>query len=124
MNFKRESQRAPGLSAVPAVPRSPTIEVVSDVICPWCFIGKRRLEKALAILDRPDVAIRWMPFQLNPGAPKQGLDRQAYRIRKLGSLAYSQQLEARVAAAGSEEGSNSIKCFFHQRGRAWSRGVS
>ena len=80
------------------------IEVVSDVVCPWCFIGKRRLEKALALLSRQDEAISWKPFQLNPGAPKEGMDRQAYRIRKFGSLAYSRQLEARAAAAGAEEG--------------------
>jgi predicted DsbA family dithiol-disulfide isomerase len=78
--------------------RSPVIEVVSGVVCPWCFIGRRRLEKALALLDRQDVTIRWKPFQLNPSAPKEGMDWQAYRIRKFGSLAYSQQLEARVAA--------------------------
>jgi len=84
--------------------RPTVIEVVSDVVCPWCFIGKRRLEKALALLSRQDVTILWKPFQLNPGAPKEGMDRQSYRIRKFGSLAYSQQLEARVAAAGAEEG--------------------
>src|SRR4051794_33136176 len=84
--------------------RPPVIEVVSDVVCPWCYIGKRRLEKALALLQRESVTVSWKPFELNPGAPKEGLDRQAYRIRKFGSLAYSQQLEARVAAAGAEEG--------------------
>ena len=93
-----------GVSDVSAGVRPPVIEVVSDVVCPWCFIGKRRLEKALASLDRQDVLIRWKPFQLNPTTPKEGVDRQAYRIRKFGSLAYSQQLEARVAAAGAEEG--------------------
>jgi predicted DsbA family dithiol-disulfide isomerase len=92
------------VSEVPVVPRPPVIEVISDVVCPWCFIGKRQLEKALALLDRQDVLIRWKPFQLNPGAPKEGMDRQAYRIRKFGSLAYSRQLEARVAATGAEEG--------------------
>ena len=92
------------VSEVSTVLRSLTIEVVSDVVCPWCFIGKRRLEKALVLLGRQDVTIRWKPFQLNPGAPKEGMDRQAYRIRKFGSLAYSQQLEARVATAGAEDG--------------------
>jgi predicted DsbA family dithiol-disulfide isomerase len=80
------------------------IEIVSDVVCPWCFIGKRRLEKALALLDWPDVRVHWMPFELNPDAPKQGMDRQAHRARKFGSLARAQELEARVAAAGAEEG--------------------
>jgi len=82
----------------------PVIEVVSDVVCPWCFIGKRRLEKALELIGRQDVAVHWKAFELNPGAPPEGLDRREYRIRKFGSLAYSEQLEARVAAAGAAEG--------------------
>jgi predicted DsbA family dithiol-disulfide isomerase len=80
------------------------IDVVSDVVCPWCFIGKRRLEKALTLLGRPAPQIRWKAFQLNPDAPKEGMNRQAYRARKFGSLAYSQQLEAHVADAGIEDG--------------------
>lgn len=80
------------------------IEVVSDVVCPWCYIGKRRLEKALALLGRPTAQVRWKAFQLNPDAPKEGMNRQAYRVRKFGSLAYSKQLEARVAQAGREDG--------------------
>jgi predicted DsbA family dithiol-disulfide isomerase len=80
------------------------IEVVSDVVCPWCFIGKRRLEKALALLDRRDVTVRWRPFELNPDLPKAGMDRQAHRARKFGSLARAEELEARVATAGAEEG--------------------
>src|SRR5215467_7510998 len=81
-----------------------SIEVVSDVVCPWCFIGKRRLEKALVLLDRRDIEVRWTAFELNPGMPKEGMDRAAYRTRKFGSIEYSRQLEARVIAAGAEEG--------------------
>ena len=80
------------------------IEVVSDVVCPWCFIGKRRLEKALALLGRQDVQLDWKAYQLNPSAPQDGMDRRTYRIRKFGSHAYAQQLEAAVAAAGAEDG--------------------
>jgi predicted DsbA family dithiol-disulfide isomerase len=80
------------------------IDVVSDVVCPWCFIGKRRLEKALTLLGRRATQLRWKAFQLNPDAPKEGMNRQAYRARKFGSLAHSQQLEARVADAGMEDG--------------------
>jgi predicted DsbA family dithiol-disulfide isomerase len=80
------------------------IEVVSDVICPWCYIGKRRLEKALSLMGRTDAVVRWKAFELNPGAPREGMDRREYRMRKFGSLAYSQQLEARVASAGASEG--------------------
>jgi predicted DsbA family dithiol-disulfide isomerase len=78
-----------------------TIDVISDVICPWCFIGKRRLEKALN--GRP-AAVRWHPFQLNPDMPREGIDRRTYRIRKFGSWERSQELDARVAAAGQGEG--------------------
>jgi predicted DsbA family dithiol-disulfide isomerase len=87
-----------------AAVHSPVIDIISDVVCPWCFIGKRRLEKALALLGLPNVSVRWKPFQLNPDAPKEGMDRQSFRARKFGSLARSQELEARGAAAGAEEG--------------------
>lgn len=80
------------------------IEVVSDVVCPWCFIGKRRVEKALALLKRKDVRVHWKAFELNPDAPKEGMQRAAYRAQKFGSLAYAQQLEAHVVAAGAEDG--------------------
>src|SRR3954452_24949265 len=74
-----------------------TIDMVSDVICPWCFIGKRRLEKALG--DRA-ATVRWQPFQLNPDMPQEGIDRKSYRIRKFGSWERSQELDAQVVAAG------------------------
>src|SRR5436305_4723677 len=77
---------------------------VSGGGCPWCFIGKRRLEKALTLLGQPKAQILWKAFQLNPDAPKEGMNRQAYRARKFGGVAYSQQLEARVAEAGMEDG--------------------
>ncbi|PYT33760.1 MAG: disulfide bond formation protein DsbA [Acidobacteria bacterium] len=80
------------------------IEVVSDVVCPWCFIGKRRLEKALALLGRKNVRVHWKPFELNPDAPKEGMNRAAYRARKFGSTAHAQQLETHVVEAGTEEG--------------------
>jgi predicted DsbA family dithiol-disulfide isomerase len=80
------------------------IEVVSDVVCPWCFIGKRRLEKALVLAERESTHIHWKAFELNPQAPKEGLDRQAYRTRKFGSAAYAKELEARVIQAGAEDG--------------------
>src|SRR3954447_16595729 len=78
-----------------------TIDVISDVICPWCFIGKRRLEKALG--GQP-ATVRWHPFQLNPDMPREGIDRKTYRIEKFGSWERSQELDARVAAAGEDEG--------------------
>jgi predicted DsbA family dithiol-disulfide isomerase len=60
------------------------IDVVSDVICPWCFLGKRRLDAALAVLDDLDVFVRWRPFMLDPTIPPEGLDRQQYMLNKFG----------------------------------------
>lgn len=80
-----------------------TVEVISDLICPWCFIGKRRLEKAIAAFDVP-VKVRWLPFQLNPTMPKEGISRREYRIKKFGSWERSQELDARVIAVGKDEG--------------------
>ena len=80
-----------------------SVDVISDVICPWCFIGKRRLEKAIAAGDGR-VKVRWLPFQLNPAMPKEGISRREYRIKKFGSWERSQELDAQVVAAGKGEG--------------------
>ncbi len=83
---------------------APRIDVISDAICPWCYIGKRQLERALALLAekglRFDVA--WHPFQLNPDMPAEGWDRKEYRIQKFGSWEKSQAMDARITetAAG------------------------
>jgi predicted DsbA family dithiol-disulfide isomerase len=77
--------------------------VISDVICPWCYIGKRRLEKAVASFGGP-VTLRWLPFQLNPAMPKEGVSRREYRTKKFGSWERSQELDARVVAVGEAEG--------------------
>ena len=81
------------------------VDVISDVICPWCYIGKRRLEKAIANLDaQHDVTVHWHPFQLNPTMPKEGISRKEYRTRKFGSWERSTELDAKVIAAGESEG--------------------
>jgi predicted DsbA family dithiol-disulfide isomerase len=81
------------------------IEVASDVVCPWCYIGKRRLEKALGLLkDEFEVEVRWLPFQLNPDMPPEGIPRADYRKAKFGSLERSKQMDARVIAEGKGEG--------------------
>lgn len=81
------------------------VDVISDVICPWCYIGKRRLEKAvIAFGDQYDVRVRWHPFQLNPSMPKEGISRNEYRTRKFGSLERSAELDANVIAVGESEG--------------------
>ena len=79
--------------------------MVSDVICPWCYIGKRRLGKALAALSgEVSAEIRWLPFQLNPTMPVAGIPRAEYRVAKFGSLERSRELDARVAKEGKSEG--------------------
>jgi predicted DsbA family dithiol-disulfide isomerase len=78
------------------------VDVISDVICPWCFIGKRRLERAVAALDRQH-EVR-VPFQLNPTLPKEGISRRDYRTKKFGSWERSQELDARMVAVGQTEG--------------------
>lgn len=95
--------------SLPAAPTTAntnlTIEVISDAICPWCWVGKRRLDRALAALS-PEISatITWRPFELNPDMPKEGLDRRAYRSRKFGSWERSQGLDAQVAAAAKADG--------------------
>ena len=81
-----------------------TVDIFSDVICPWCYVGKRRLEKAIAALEGQDVAVRWLPFQLNPQIPKEGISRREYRISKFGSWERSLELDAKMVAVGEEEG--------------------
>jgi predicted DsbA family dithiol-disulfide isomerase len=84
--------------------RALTIDIVSDVVCPWCYIGKRRLEAALATLATRDprrgAQIRWHPFQLNPGLPPAGVDRRTYLETKFGGPARAAQIYDRVRAAG------------------------
>lgn len=80
-----------------------SVDVISDVICPWCYIGKRRLEKAIAATDT-QVRVRWHPFQLNPQMPKEGISRKEYRTRKFGSWERSMELDAKVVAVGESEG--------------------
>ena len=81
------------------------IEVASDVVCPWCYIGKKRLDKALQLVSNEiNAVVRWLPFQLNPDLPADGIPRTEYRKAKFGSLERSKQLDARVIAEGKGEG--------------------
>jgi len=79
------------------------VDVTSDLICPWCFVAKRRIERAASILGK-SLEMRWHPFQLNPEMPVDGLNRRLYRSAKFGSWEQSQPLDAQVAAAGKEVG--------------------
>ena len=78
------------------------IEVYSDVVCPWCYVGKRRLGRALTEFGGA-ARIAWRPFQLNPTMPKDGMDRTAYLEAKFGSLDAFRQLEEHVLVAGASE---------------------
>jgi predicted DsbA family dithiol-disulfide isomerase len=80
------------------------IDVVSDAICPWCWVGKRNLDRALTLLDGEAFAIHWRPYQLNPDMPREGVDRATYRAAKFGSLERSAAADARVAQAGAVAG--------------------
>jgi len=82
------------------------IDIVSDAICPWCYVGKRNLEAALAALAAEGLqfSVHWNPFQLNPDMPKQGVERAAYRAAKFGSAERAREIDARVAGAAEAAG--------------------
>jgi predicted DsbA family dithiol-disulfide isomerase len=80
------------------------IDVVSDVVCPWCFIGKRRLERAVALRPQIPIEVRYRPYFLNPWVPRQGMDRDQYLTKKFGSPERYRGIAQRVAAAAAAEG--------------------
>lgn len=80
------------------------LDVFSDTICPWCYIGKRRLERALKARPQPNLLMRWRAFQLNPGMPSAGMDRQQYISAKFGSVDRANRLYQTVARIGASEG--------------------
>lgn len=80
------------------------IDVVSDVVCPWCFIGKRRLEKALALKPGIPVEVHWHPYFLNDWIPPEGMSREQYLTTKFGSPERYKGIAQRVSAAAASEG--------------------
>ncbi len=81
------------------------IEVYSDVVCPWCYVGKRRLEQALESSGRQASArVFWRPFQLNPTMPKAGMDRRVYLEAKFGGPGEMQAIHQRISGAGVSAG--------------------
>ncbi|XP_062009749.1 uncharacterized protein LOC133726252 [Rosa rugosa] len=77
---------AEGSSGTKPAKKLVEIDIISDTVCPWCFVGKRNLDKAVeASNGRYDFRIRWHPYQLNPNAPKEGLDKRKYYEQKFGS---------------------------------------
>lgn len=90
---------SPSISAEPL-----QIDVVSDVVCPWCFIGKRRLEKAIELQPEIPVEVTFRPYFLNPWVPRAGMSREDYLTKKFGSVERYNGIAQRVAAAAAEEG--------------------
>jgi len=81
------------------------IEIYSDLICPWCYIGKRRMQAGLKLLGKEFAPkIVWRPFQLNPDMPIEGMNRKNYRTKKFGSWERSIAMDAEVAATGKSLG--------------------
>lgn len=80
------------------------IDIVSDTICPWCYIGKKRFERAVAESGRSDIMVAWRPFQLNPDMPTDGMARDAYLKLKFGGSDRSRQIYRAIAENGAEEG--------------------
>ena len=81
------------------------IEIYSDLICPWCYIGKRRMQAGLKLLrkeHRPKIV--WRPFQLNPDMPAEGMNRKVYRSKKFGSWERSIAMDAQVTETGKDLG--------------------
>ncbi len=79
------------------------IDIFSDVICPWCFIGKKRLEKALDLRPSAQVILRWRAFQLNPDMPAGGMDRRQYLAAKFGGPDAAERIYDNVRAAGQRD---------------------
>lgn len=111
------------------------IDVYADIVCPWCYVGERRLEQALAQRPQLKVERRWQPFQLNPAMPAAGLDWADFARRKFGGIERAQAAFAQVAAAGAPDGitfafdrvasapntvdAHRLILFARQHGREW-----
>lgn len=80
------------------------LDVIVDVVCPWCFLGKRRLDAAIADLDDLDIEVRYRPFQLDPTIPTEGIDREEYIIGKFGSADALDEAHARLFSLGADVG--------------------
>ena len=80
------------------------VDIIFDPVCPWCFIGKRRLERAMAMRPHISVERRWRPFLLNPDLPGEGIDRTAYLLKKFGSEARVRRVYGAIAEAGQSGG--------------------
>ena len=80
------------------------IDIVSDAVCPWCYIGKRRIENALALVPDVPVEVHWRPLFLNSWVPREGISRDEYLTAKFGSVEAYKGIAGRVVAAAEQEG--------------------
>lgn len=80
------------------------IETFADLVCPWCFIGKRRLEDALSQHQQDKFRLRWLPFQLNPDMPREGMPREQYLLAKFGTLERAHQVHTMVTETARKDG--------------------
>lgn len=84
--------------------QSVTVDVVSDVVCPWCYLGQKRLDRAIAANPDIDVVVHWRPYQLDPTIPAGGVDRQQYMLAKFGDPSRIAQAHQRLVGLGAAEG--------------------
>lgn len=87
-----------------SVNTSINIDVISDVVCPWCYVGQRNLQRALTTLGSGAVLVRWRPYQLDPTLPSEGQDRQSYMLQKFGSAERIRTMHDRLREIGAEAG--------------------
>ncbi|MGI9415697.1 MAG: DsbA family oxidoreductase [Hyphomicrobiales bacterium] len=80
-----------------------TVDIISDVMCPWCYVGKRRFEKALKLTPDTRVDVKWRPYQLDPTIPREGVDRQEYLAKKFGGADRAKQIYQAIVDAGAQE---------------------
>ncbi len=80
------------------------IDIIADTICPWCYVGKKRFDRALEMRPQDDLEVGWRAFQLNPSMPKQGMDRKEYVAEKFGGLERARSVHGSLEVAGEEEG--------------------
>ena len=80
------------------------IDIIVDTVCPWCYVGKIRFEKALSIRPQKNLEVGWCAFQLNPQMPPEGMDRRQYVVEKFGGLERATTIHGALIRAGAEEG--------------------
>ena len=98
--FSREPEEDDPVSALKPL----KIDIVSDVVCPWCYIGKKRIEDALSLVPDVPVDVHWRPFFLNSWVPREGISRENYLTTKFGSVDAYKGIAGRVVTAAGEEG--------------------